>query len=93
LSNPSRRRVGIFFQGKWQRSAKYEQDFYNEVVKFVRGESHNIEPGTIGMMRAEIAKQLITGRPELLDEDMRTDLIEIVEATYDYQDTKPSLNS
>ncbi len=39
------------------------QDFYDEVVKFVRGESHNIEPGTIGMTQAEIAKRLAAEFP------------------------------
>ena len=55
-----------------------EQDFFNEVVKFVRGEAHDIKPGTIGMIQAEIAKQLIAESPDLLAEHKRPDLIKAV---------------
>jgi hypothetical protein len=62
---------------------KDEQDFYNEVAKFVRGEGYDIRPGTIGMIKAEIAKKLITDNPDLLDESRRPDLIKAVEMIYD----------
>ncbi len=62
---------------------KDEQDFYNDVVRFVRGDSHEIGPGTIGMIRAEIAKRLVWESPELLDEDKRRELIKAVEVIYD----------
>jgi hypothetical protein len=62
---------------------KHERDFYNEVVKFVRGESHDIRPGTVGMTKAEIAKRLIAESPELLAEDKRPDLIKAVNMAYD----------
>jgi hypothetical protein len=64
-------------------SKKAEQNFYNEVVKFVRGEAHGITPGTIGMIKAEIAKRLIADSPELLAEDRRPDLIKAVNLVYD----------
>jgi hypothetical protein len=68
----------------WEAMAeKDKQDFYNEVVKFVRGESHDIRPGTIGMIQAEIAKQLIAECPELLAEHKRPDLIKAVNMIYD----------
>jgi len=60
-----------------------EQDFFNEVVKFVRGESHNIRSGTVGMDMAEIARKLIADNPDLLDESKRTDLMKVVNAIYD----------
>jgi hypothetical protein len=31
---------------------KYQHEFYNEVVKFVRGENHDIKSGTVGMIEA-----------------------------------------
>jgi hypothetical protein len=62
---------------------KAEQDFYTEVVKFVRGEEHNIRTGTIGMIQAEIAKRLIAESPDLLAEDKRPDLIKAVNMIYD----------
>ena len=63
----------------WAKMAERdEQDFFNEVVKFVRGEAHDIKPGTIGMIQAEIAKQLIAESPDLLAEHKRPDLIKAV---------------
>jgi hypothetical protein len=38
---------------------KDEHNFYNQVIKFIRGEGHDIRPGTIGMIQAEIAKRLV----------------------------------
>ena len=62
---------------------KDEKDFYNQVVKFVRGEAHDIRPGTIGMIKAEIAKRLIADSPDLVAKDKRPDLIKGVNMVYD----------
>jgi hypothetical protein len=68
----------------WQEyNEKEERKFYNEVVKFVRGESHNIRSDTIGMIQAEIAKRLIADSPDLLAEDRRPDLIKAVKVIYE----------
>jgi hypothetical protein len=68
----------------WAKMAERdEQDFFNEVVKFVRDEGHNIRSGTVGMDVAEIARKLITDNPDLLDESKRTDLMKVVNAIYD----------
>jgi hypothetical protein len=57
------------------------------VVKFVRGEGHDILPGTSGMTKAEIAKRLIADSPDLLAKDKRPDLIKAVELIYDRDHT------
>jgi len=62
---------------------KDEQEFYNEVAKFVRGENHEIRSGTIGMIKAEIAKRLVAESPDLVAEDKRPDLIKAVNMIYD----------
>jgi hypothetical protein len=62
---------------------KHQVEFYNEVARFVRGESHDIKSGTVGMIEAEIAKRLVTESPELLDEDKRRELIKAVKIIYD----------
>jgi hypothetical protein len=68
----------------WTEMAeKDEHDFYNEVAKFIRGESHGIQPGTIGMIQAEIAKRLIAESPDLLAEDKRPELIKAVNLIYE----------
>jgi hypothetical protein len=60
------------WEAAWAAMAEEaEQNFYNQVVKFVRGEGHDIRPGTIGMIKAEIAKLLIANSPDLLAEDKR----------------------
>src|SRR4029453_17168357 len=72
------------WEADWAAIAKKsEQDFYNEVVKFVRGEAHDIRPRTIGMTKAEIANRLIAESPDLLAEDKRPDLIKAVNLVYE----------
>jgi hypothetical protein len=76
------------WEAAWAAMAeKKKQDFYNDVVKFVRGEGHKITPGTIGMIKAEIAKRLIAVSPDLLAVDKRPDLIKAVELIYDRDHT------
>jgi hypothetical protein len=36
-----------------------EDELYEQVMHYVRGEGHNLLPGTIGMIEADIAKTLI----------------------------------
>jgi hypothetical protein len=62
---------------------KDEENFYNDVLQFVRGQSHNIRPGTIGMIQAEIAKRLVAESSELLDKGKRPELIKAVKMIYD----------
>jgi hypothetical protein len=59
-----------------------ERAFYDDVVKFVQGKRHNIETGTIGMVKAEIAKRLIAETPDLLVEEKRPNLIKAVNALW-----------
>jgi hypothetical protein len=69
-----------------QKAKQDEQDFYNAVVKFVRGESHGIKSGTIEMRKAEIARQLTARAPHLLAENRRGDLIKAIEEVYRWED-------
>jgi hypothetical protein len=45
---------------------KHEEEYYIELVKFLRGEPNDIRQGTIGMIEAEIAKTLVEKDPSLL---------------------------
>jgi hypothetical protein len=81
-----KRQLLAFVFSSWRPNwfaKKREQDFYNEVVKFVRGEAHDIRPRTIGMTKAEIANRLIAESPDLLAEDKRPDLIKAVNLVYE----------
>jgi len=63
----------------WDAMAeKVDQEFYPEMVKFVRGESHAIKPGSVWMTKAEIAKRLIANCPDLLAEAKRSELLKAI---------------
>jgi hypothetical protein len=64
-----------------------EQEFYDEVMKFIRGERNGIMPGTIGMMQAEIAKRLAVESPDFLVAGNRPALIKAVKTMYDRDHT------
>jgi len=59
-----------------------KRHFYEEVIKFIQGEPHTIQPGTAEMTQANTAKELITEFPELSAEERWSDLIEAVETLY-----------
>jgi hypothetical protein len=59
----------------WDAMAeKADQEFYHEMVKFARGEDHDIKPGSVWMIKAEIAKRLTANSPDLLADAKRPDL-------------------
>jgi hypothetical protein len=43
--------------------AEHEEQFYNDVIRYVRGEEHNLWLGSVGMIKADIAKRLIAEHP------------------------------
>ena len=52
---------------RWEAkiSAKEDAEWYEDVMKYLRGEPHDIMPGTLGARWADRAKELIANRPEL----------------------------
>jgi hypothetical protein len=44
---------------------KADQEFHHEMVKFIRGKDHDIKPGSVWMIKAEIAKRLTANSPDL----------------------------
>src|SRR6266516_3183642 len=64
----------------WDAMAeKADQEFYHEMVKFARGEDHDIKPGSVWMIKAEIAKRLTANSPDLLADAKRHDLLKAIE--------------
>jgi hypothetical protein len=62
---------GFDTQEEWdaymeEMSRKHEEEYYIELVKYLRGEPNDIRQGTIGMIEAEIAKTLVEKDPSLL---------------------------
>jgi hypothetical protein len=59
-----------------------EDKFYNNVLRYVRGEPNDLLPGTIGMIKANIAKTLIEGDRSLAEPGNRDALLQGVERVY-----------
>jgi hypothetical protein len=62
---------GFDTQEEWdawmeQMSRESEERFHLELLKYLRGEPNDIQPGTVGMINAEIAKKLVENDPALL---------------------------
>ena len=51
----------------WEQMAReHREKFHLELMKYLRGEPNDIRQGTVGMIRAEIAKGLVEKDPSLL---------------------------
>lgn len=75
-------------QGEWhaameQLERKERERFYAEIVKYLRGEPHDMLPSTIGMAKAEIAKKLVEENPELLSPENKDQLMSKMESHYE----------
>jgi lipoate-protein ligase A len=66
-----------------QENKVAEDEFFNNLVKYVRDEPNGVLPGTIGMIKAKIAKTLVEIDPDLLAPEKRDVLLEAVRAVYD----------
>ena len=60
-----------------------DDDFYNNLVHYLRGEPHKFKPDTNGMKLAEIAKALVATDESLLTPTKRDQLLGAVYAIYD----------
>ena len=66
-----------------ERNKKAEDDFYNDLLLFLRDEPNELRPGSIGMIKAEIAKTLVKGDPRLATPERRDVLLSAIEVIYD----------
>lgn len=66
-----------------QRAREAEDAFYDDLLKYVRGEPNDLSPGTIGINKAKIAKTLVETDPSLAAPEKRDALLDAVEAIYD----------
>lgn len=60
-----------------------DDDFYNDIMRHVRGEPNGLTPGTIGFKKAEIAKTLVEGDPSFAEPEAREALLEALNAVYE----------
>ena len=70
-----------------QLAKEAEGDFYKDLVHYIRGEPNDIRPGTVGMLQAEIAKDLVAKDESLMAPNNRHLLLEAVEVIYDRDHT------
>jgi hypothetical protein len=78
---------GYETEEEWKSALQesYEEDqaeLYIEIMKYIRGESHDITPGTVGMAWANIAKDLIAEDPSLASPDHEAELMEKMNSIY-----------
>ena len=52
-------------------------------MKHIRGEPNNIDPTSVGMTKANIAKDLISEDPGLTSPDHKSELMEAIDKEYD----------
>jgi hypothetical protein len=69
------------FEDKLAKESK--EAFYNNLLKYLRGEPNDIKPGTIGMLKAQIAEKLVSDDPELLMPTNEGKLYELMNSIYD----------
>jgi len=66
---------------KDRRSATHQ--FYADLCAYIRGEPNDIRPGTIGEIKAKIAKTLVESQAALLQPENKDRLLSEMEAIYD----------
>jgi hypothetical protein len=72
----------------WTKMAKEtEEKYYIELLKYLRGQPNNIQPGTVGMVQAEIAKTLVENNPTLLLSENKAKLHDRVNSIYERDHT------
>jgi hypothetical protein len=81
---------GFATQAEWdlfqeEISREHEDQFYADVIRYAKGEPNGIHPETIGHIKAEIAKALITAEPSLAKPDMRAALMAQVDERDDHE--------
>jgi hypothetical protein len=79
---------GFDTQGEWDAfrdkiAKEHDDQFYADVLKFLRGEPHGIRPGTNGMTMAKIAKALVEKDPSLLSAENKEKLLAKIEEVFD----------
>jgi hypothetical protein len=79
---------GFDTQAEWdacmaQMSKEADAKFHAELLKYLRGEPNDIRPGSIGMIQAEIAKELVEKDPALLLPENKDKLRSEVDTIYD----------
>ena len=60
-----------------------EANFHADIIKYVNDEPNDLTPGTIGMSKANIAKDLVAQNPGLVNPDRKSELMEAINVVYE----------
>jgi hypothetical protein len=73
----------------WQEalSRKSEDEFYGDLMKYLMSQPCSIRQGTIGEIKAKIARQLVTNDPDLMKPEKRDHLMRAIREIYDRDHT------
>jgi hypothetical protein len=72
------------WEAAWKKISDQDRDqFYADVCAYIRGEPNNIKPGTIGEIKAKIAKTLVESQAALLQPENKDRLLAEMDAIYD----------
>ncbi len=67
----------------WRKNHEEQQaQFYVEIIKYITGQPNDIIPGSVGMTKANIAKELITKKPNLASPNCIEKLMEAIDRIY-----------
>jgi hypothetical protein len=92
VSEHDHRYWGFATEEEWnachEQLAKEDEDkFYDNILKYLRGEPNGLLRGTIGMIKAKIAESLVARDPSLMAPEKRDALLDAVRAIYDRDHT------
>ncbi len=78
---------GFDNQEEWDLALKemaqeHDDEFYTEIIRYVAGEKNDLTPGTIGMIKADIAKDLVAETPRLVLPEKKTELMAAIDQIY-----------
>jgi hypothetical protein len=79
---------GFDTQEEWDAACKKMNDqvrdqFYADLCAYIQGEPNDIKPGTIGEIKAKIAKTLVESQATLLQPESKDRLLSEMDAIYD----------
>jgi hypothetical protein len=69
-----------------EMSREHRDKFHADILRYLKGAEHGIEPGTVGMMKAEIARGLVCRDPDLACPEKKDQLMAAIDAKYDERD-------
>lgn len=62
---------------------KFADEFYGDLMKYLRGEPNVFKSGTNGMIKGKIAKDLVAENDGLLSPDRRQELMDKIDRVYE----------